>query len=72
MLAADDVRPAYSALINWWAKITELITRLDEEQRAIPLVSAHRLNKQSSPSKINMPLWEVPVIWGFREGASDE
>lgn len=69
---ADDVRSTYSALINWWGKITELITRLDDEQRAIPLGSLHALDKQSAPSKINMLLWEVPVIWGFREGVRDE
>lgn len=68
MGAADDVRSTYSALIKRWAKITELITRLDDEQRAAPPASAHRQDKQSAPSKINMPPWEAPVIWGFKGG----
>lgn len=68
MLAADDVGPTYSALIDPWAKITELITRLDDEQRAVPLPSAQTQDKQSTPSKINMPLWASSVIWGLREG----
>lgn len=69
MLAADDdVRPTYSSLINLWAKITELITWLDDEQRAVPLPSAHRQDKQSTHSKINMPLWASSVIWGLMEG----
>lgn len=68
MVAADDVTSTYSVLINWWAKITELITLLDDEQRAVPPASAHRQDKQSAPSKINMPLREAPVIWGLKGG----
>lgn len=72
MVAADDVRSTYSALINQWAKITELITRLDDEQWAVAPASAHRQDKQSAPSKINMPPLEAPVIWGLREETTDE
>lgn len=42
MVAADDVRSTYSALINWWAKITGLITRLDDEWQAVPPAPAHK------------------------------
>lgn len=72
MVAADDVTSTYSALIKRWAKITEPITRLDDEQRAARLASAHGQNKQSAPSKPNMPPWEAPVIWGLKEGTRDE
>lgn len=33
---------------------------------------AHRQDKQSAPSKINMPSWEAPVIWGLREGTPQQ
>lgn len=33
---------------------------------------AHRQNKQSAPSKLNMALWEAPVIWGLKEETRDE
>lgn len=72
MAAADDVTSTYSALIKRWAKITELITRLDDEQRAVRLALAHGQDKQSAPSKPNMPPWEAPVIWGLKEGTRDE
>lgn len=33
---------------------------------------ARRQNKQSAPSKLNMALWEAPVIWGLKEETRDE
>lgn len=45
---ASAQRCEVRALIYQWAKITELITRLDDEQRA-------GQDKQSAPSKINRP-----------------
>lgn len=39
MAAADDVRSTYGALIKQWAKIMELITRLDDELPAVQLVA---------------------------------
>lgn len=73
MAGADDVRSTYGALIKQWAKITALITRLDEELPAGQLpASAHRRDKQSAPSKLKMPPWEAPLIRGLKERIGDE
>lgn len=68
MRATDDVRSTYSKTVG----SAELITWLDDEQRAVRPAAAHVQDKQSAPSNPNMPPSEAPVIWGLKEGTGDE